>query len=389
MSATQISSLLIIWSTAAFLAEVPSGAWADIVDRRLLLTLSGPVSALGFAVWTLWPTYPGFALGFGLWALSGALTSGTFEALLYDELAAHGRESSFARVLGWTHAAEIVGATVGIAAGGPLYSWGGYPLVGAASVAVALVHGALAWSLPPAPRRGSADETRELAHGEGETTVLQRYVEMLHSGVREATRHGPIRHVVIIAAVLMGVSAYDEYFPLLAREQGATTGDIPVLMALITAGQVAGTALAGRAANLSRRSLAAILGGAALMIASGALAAHPIGVVGIALGYGAVHSVTVVSEARLQSLISGPARATVTSTMGFGAEAFAVACYASVAIGAAWWSIGIIISVLCVPLLGLSAALRTWWPDELHGGIEVDGGVDAAVGGEHLAGERP
>ena len=159
MSATEISSLLIIWSAASFLFEVPSGAWADIVDRRVLLAVSGPIYAGAFALWTLRPGYVGFALGFVLWGLSSALMSGTFEAFLYDELVAQDRESSYARVLGWTNSAEVVATMVGIAAGGPLYAWGGYRLVGAASVLVALVHGALAWSLPGA-RRDRSRRTR-------------------------------------------------------------------------------------------------------------------------------------------------------------------------------------------------------------------------------------
>ena len=66
--------------------EVPSGAWADTVDRRWLLILSGIVYAAAFAFWIVWPTYLGFAIGFVLWGASSALMSGTFEALVYDEL---------------------------------------------------------------------------------------------------------------------------------------------------------------------------------------------------------------------------------------------------------------------------------------------------------------
>jgi MFS family permease len=359
LSATQISSLLIIWSATSFLFEVPSGAWADIVDRRVLLALSGPIYAGGFVLWTLWPAYPGFALGFVLWGLSSAFMSGTFEAFLYDELVVQGHESSYARVLGWTNGAEVVATMVGIAAGGPLYAWGGYRLVGAASVLVALVHGAVAWSLPGAPRQESADETID---GGSRAGVMQRYVAMLRAGVSEATRRGPVRHILLITGVLMGVTAYDEYFPLLAREQGAATADVPILMAVVTAGQVVGAALAGRAERLAKRTLAFLVAAAGVAIAAGALAGHPAGIVAVAVGYGITHNVTVVAEARLQSAITGPARATVTSAMGFGAEVFAIACYGIVAIGGPWWSIGVLLAIMCTPLLGIAGAIRAWWP---------------------------
>ena len=42
------------------------------------------------------PTFAGYALGFVLWGLSGAMMSGTFEALLYDELTDRGVEEQYA-----------------------------------------------------------------------------------------------------------------------------------------------------------------------------------------------------------------------------------------------------------------------------------------------------
>ena len=84
----QVSSLFVIWSLTSFVFEVPSGAWADTIDRRLLLVVSAAIYAMAFSAWMLVPTYLGFATGFVLWGLSGAIMSGTFEALLYDELAA-------------------------------------------------------------------------------------------------------------------------------------------------------------------------------------------------------------------------------------------------------------------------------------------------------------
>ena len=336
---------------------MPSGAWADLVDRRNLLAASGPIQAAGFAVWLLWPGYAGFATGFVLWALSGALTSGTFEAYVYDELAREGRQSAYVRLLAAANAAGVSAAAIGMVTGAPLYLWGGYGLVGTVSVAVGLLRGALARTLPAAPRVETADETLDVLDRTARSTVLRRYVAMLRDGVAEATRRGPLRRLVLIAAVLMGLSAYDEFFPLLAREQGAATADVPLLMALITSGEVAGSALAGRAKALSRRALAGIVSVAAAALAAGALAGHPLGLAGIAVGYGAVRCVTLTSEAAVQAAISGRARATVTSTVGFGAEVVAVACYATVAVGSPWLSVAPLLALLCVPLLAVARAI--------------------------------
>lgn len=94
VSTGQISTLFIIWSLTSFVFEVPSGAWADTIDRRLLLVLSAVIYAVGFSAWIVVPTYAGFATGFVRWGLSGAIMSGTFESLLYDELVERGAEAA-------------------------------------------------------------------------------------------------------------------------------------------------------------------------------------------------------------------------------------------------------------------------------------------------------
>ncbi len=232
------------------------------------------------------------------------------------------------------------------------------------SIAGAIAHGALALSLPRAPRSESADETVK-----GSTTrpigstVARRYLATLRAGVREATDHASVRHVVLIAAVLMGVSAYDEYFGLLAREAGAATSDVAILMAVVTAGQVVGTALADRTASVSRRTMAWAVTLAGALIAAGAVSGHVAGIAVVAVGYGIAQNAMVVGEARVQTVISGTARATVTSTVGFSSEVFAVGCYGTFAIGSPWLSVGTLVAVLCVPLLAIAAAVRAWWPD--------------------------
>jgi len=82
----QISTLFVIWSASSIVLEVPSGALADAVSRRLLLCLAPLVTAAGFALWTLVPSYPAFAVGFLLWGVGGALASGALEALVYTGL---------------------------------------------------------------------------------------------------------------------------------------------------------------------------------------------------------------------------------------------------------------------------------------------------------------
>lgn len=361
LSAGQVSSLFVIWSLTSFVCEVPSGAWADTIDRRKLLVGSGLIYATGFATWTLFPSYLGFAAGFVLWGLSSAMMSGTFEALLYDELAARSATSRYPGLVGWSHSMAMAGNLVATALCGPLFGWGGYALVGWVSVGVALAHASLAWSLPRAPRAGPAGEVSSAAQPAG-SHVFRRYLAMLRSGVREATLHAPVRHMVLISAVLLGLTAYDEYFPLVARENGAATTEVPLLVAVVVAGQFIGTALAGRTAAMSGRRMAAVVAASACAISVGVLSGHPIGFVAIAVGYGLVNNAIIVSEARLQEVISGPARATVTSAAGLSCEVVAISIYATFAIGSTWVSVATLVALLGLPMLAVAAAVGRWLP---------------------------
>lgn len=350
LSAGQISILFVVWSLTSFVFEVPSGAWADTVDRRRLLVLSAAVYAAAFACWVVFPSFSGFAAGFVLWGISGALMSGTFEALLYDELAARSATSSYARLVGWSRSAAMAAVLLAILAAGPLYAVGGYALVGWISVALAVVHGLLALSLPRAP----------VAERSGDT--LRHYATMLRAGLVEAARERTVRRVLLLASVLVGLTAYDEYFAIIAREHGAETAHVPLLVGLVTFGQLVGTALAGRTARLAPNTLASIVAVSAVLLSLGSLAGHTVGFAAIAVGYGLINNAMIIGEARLQDAIRGPARATVMSVSGVTVEVAALALYATVGVGSAWLSVTVLVALLGVPTLAVAAAVRRWMP---------------------------
>ena len=308
----------------------------------------------------VWPTYPGFALGFVLWGLSSAIMSGTFEALLYDELAARSATDDYPRIIGWAHATAMLANLTATAACGALFAWGGYPLVGWTSVAVALVHAGLAWSLPSAPKVVATDPEEGEHSGTG--GFLRRYLDMLDAGLREAVHHAAARHLVLISALLLGLTAYDEYFPLVAREHGASTAQVPVAVAVVVAGQFVGTALAGRTARMGRRTMGGAVATAAVLISAGALSGSLAGFGAIAVGYGLLHNAIIVSEARLQGVITGPARATVVSVAGLSSEVVALAVYAMFALGSGWLSVATLVAILGLPTLGVAAAVMRWLP---------------------------
>ena len=381
LSAAEISTLFIIWSTTAFLLEVPSGALADTFSRRRLLVLGSVLSGLGFASWVVVPSYAGFALGFVLWGVSSALISGTFEALVYDELAARGAADRYAGLLGRARSASLVLNLAATLLAAPLYELGGYPLVGAVSLLSCLMQVVVALSLPEAARVATADETEEVDGG-ARHGPLGRYALMLRSGLAEASTSRTVRKAVALVALLGGFLAFDEYFPLLARDVGASTTLVPLLIAGTVAAQAIGGALAGPAYRRRSSFFGVALGLAAGLLAWGSLSGTAQGFVPIALGYGVMQLVIVVAEARLQDAIQGPARATVTSVSGLFAEVFAVAVYAGFALGSVWFSLPILVAGLTVPLLLTALITPFTLPPP---GVRTDDDADDA---EELASEE-
>ncbi|MEU1961795.1 MFS transporter [Nocardia sp. NPDC019304] len=438
MSTGQISSLLAIWSATSFLLEVPSGAWADTVSRRGLLVLSGVLLTAGFALWTVAPSFAGFAAGFVLWGTSGALASGTFEALLYDDLAARAASSAYSRILGYTRAGAETAVVIAILAATPLYLYGGYVLVGWFSVAIAAVHTLVALSLPTAPKAVCAADVDALeeedfsgrpsapvddvhARTVGDCSVdrtilsevgsasrprgerfeqpsvpngfasepaavdpkrsaprpgpFARYRTMLKAGVGEAVRVRAVRYGVLLEALLFGVTAFDEFFALLAEESGVSTAVVPLLVGLTVFGSLTGSVLAGRTEGMSGRTMSIAVAAAGMLFLGGALIAglatgRPdavyllagLGFGSIGVSYGIVYNAGIVAAARLQDAIDGPARATVTSVSGLLGEVIALAVFAFAGLTTQYTSISTLLALLGASLLAIAALTPRWLP---------------------------
>jgi hypothetical protein len=162
---------------------------------------------------------------------------------------------------------------------------------------------------------------------------------------------------VVAVAVLSGFDGLEEYFPLLARQWGVATRAVPLAMVAVPLAGAAGAALGGVVGQLRPRTLGALVGGAATVFAGAALVHRPAGVAGIALAYGTYRAVLVVTDARLQRRIEGPARATVTSVAAFGTEVSAMAVIAV-------WSLG---RPAVVVVLAMAVATALPWLLRPHG----------------------
>jgi MFS family permease len=337
LSIWQISSLFALWSLTGVLLEVPSGAWADAVSRRLLLWLGPLLTAVGFALWVVVPSYSAFAVGFVLWGVRGALGSGALEALVYEELARLGAGDRYARVMGRARAVGLLAVMAAMAAAGPVFEFGGYGAVGAASVLACLLTAATATRFPE--QRASA------AEGGSWTAILR-------DGLAAARGDRSLRRALLLVPAVGAVwGALDEYTPLLARGTGVPDGTVPYLLLLIWTGATAGSLLAGPAERLGRRGLAWLLGGAALALAVGAGARTPAALVLVALAFGGFQLATVLADVRLQHRIENTGRATLTSVAGLGTELATIVVYAAYALAATGASHGTVFALFAVPYL--------------------------------------
>ncbi len=352
ITAAELGVLFTLWAGAALLFEVPSGALADRYPRKTVLVASGLIAALSFVVWTVFPTFLGFAAGFVVWALGSSLVSGTSEAYLHDFLQARGQGAAFERLYGRGEAAESIGAASALSLGGWLAE-GGYGLPLALSIAAPILSALLvAFALPQVAAHGGEDED-------------PGYLDTLRAGLREAVRTHALRIMLAVFAILVIIPhVLEEFLGVLLHEASFSLTAVGVAYGGIWIARSIGMALAHRLAGWSLRAVISgfAAGGLALLISL------LVGPLGTALLLGSAFFVCgameVLLQADLQRRIAGDARATVTSVMSMAGELGGLALYIFVGViaGAVSWAAAFaasgLLAVLAAAALGLLAPGR-------------------------------
>ena len=309
-----VGVLLGVWSTTAFVLEAPTGVLADRVSRRWLLVLAQALRAAGYAVWLLAPTFLGFLVGFVLWGAKSALTSGTFQAMVYDHLKEAGREADYGRVISRTKSSSHVGIMLASLAAAAAVKIGGYPLVLGLSAAGGVVAAAVIATFP-SPRLHSA-------HEPGQPLAI------LRDGLKVIVSDGLVLTLVVFVAVVSGFGgAIDEYFPIFGSLAPLPLAGVPIFMALISGTQALAALFVHR---FERLPLAALYGLFTLTGVLMAVAAVILGLGSLALlcAFSGVYAIVSTHvEVKIQHMIPSAVRATATSVQGFVVEIATLAMY--------------------------------------------------------------
>jgi len=318
LAAAQIASLFVIWSVTSFVCEIPAGSIADKFPRRLVLIAGIILRAVGYGFWLFMPNYLGFAIGFALWGIKGALTSGTLEALVYDELTRAKDLPAYAKVTGRMKAIGAVGDVLASLAAA-LFASRGYTSVLWLSIAAVIASGFAIYSLPKSPVSMEASE--------------DGYWAIMLEGVRTVLRKPLVFFLVAFMSIVAGMGAADEYINLFLRERHFSNTSIVIWSAIIFTLGALGSTLAHKLENKKLPIKSSLFVWAGLLCAA-SLAPRFLAPVLLGLFVAFFFAVDILFNAYLQHHISDKTRATTTSVGGFFAEIFAVIGFLIVGFGA-------------------------------------------------------
>ena len=274
------------------------------------------MTAVVFGLWVAISGYWVFALGFLLWGLKSALTSGALEALVYEELQRLDATEKYATLMGRGRWRVYWPRWLGCGRGaGDRRRW--FPSGRRGSVAVCLLASLVATLFPEHRIRSPDANPSWLGRHAGRVCAR-------HDGRPRSASGDPRR------GRRLGVGRARRVHAAADRERRRSAADVALLMVVIWAGASAGGLLAGRAARLGSHSLAVLICCGAVLMAAGALS----GIRRRGRPRGRVRRLPARHRRRRHPAAGqhlGPARATVTSLAGMSTDVATLVVYGSYA----------------------------------------------------------
>lgn len=213
----QISVLIAIWSITQLLLEVPMGVIADKYPRRNVLMVATLLLGVGFALW-LQGGFLFYALGMILWGVRNALTSGTFEAFVFDELKSYDKEGEYGKVNGRLEGTMQMGFMFSAILGG-LFAQVSFDWVLLLTILTSVLAALVLLTI----------NSVKPIHSTGEA----KYFTVLKNAFKEIKSNQALLFLIIFISLTFGVSgSADEFWPLIFDNLSINAAFIGSLMAL-------------------------------------------------------------------------------------------------------------------------------------------------------------
>jgi len=344
LTVAEISVLFFAWSFTTFVLEIPSGVLADKFDRKTILVLSQLLRIVGYSVWLFFPTFWGYLVGFVLWGIKSAFTSGTFEAYLYDSLKSHGSESQFAKFFGRIKSLSFL-AIFFSAICASFLPEGNFLVILGASLIALVISSLAALNLPRAAKIKSTGEVR--------------YLQLLKQGLVLVARKKELFWAVAFLAIIVGFMAVDEYLSLYAVNVGLPVKLLGGYLAIYSLVQALSSLLSHKVKPVRGVSASLLLLAFGMIILLIGFLANTLGLIMWLLLAAVSAYIIVVSEQNLQDAADSNVRATVSSVKGFVAELLALSVYILFSMTTDD-NVGQIVMVLGLIVITVSGVLSLW-----------------------------
>lgn len=216
MNLTQIGTLDAIGWIVMAIAEVPTGAIADIYGRKTSLALGAVLNAAALIAVTAEVFSPVFLIGYLLWGASFTLFSGADAAFLYDSLAADGQASQYAKITGRKNAIVQASQAFGSLAGAWLAGFD-MSLCFSISGALALVAAGVALTFREPPRHDVPAATS--------AAPAPGYWQTIREAVRIAANRPAVRDQILLGAL---VPVFNFLLTFILLQPYAAAAGVPV-----------------------------------------------------------------------------------------------------------------------------------------------------------------
>ncbi|MFN8673109.1 MAG: MFS transporter [Candidatus Sericytochromatia bacterium] len=208
LSIQEMVYLEIVYATSIIIFEIPTGILADIWSRKRVMILSSFCFILYFYGLSISFSFIGFALSVVCAAFSGALSSGTLNAIYYDSLKENNKELEFEKVLATSELYASISASIGALVGSWVATRYNYTYTSYLSIITVFIAFLITFTLIEPKRSYAQDEDNEI---ENNSNIKTSYKEILDFFKNDKILY----HIILVSILMVATIGYiDEYWQI-------------------------------------------------------------------------------------------------------------------------------------------------------------------------------